>query len=270
MSNTSAWPDLTRLTGVSEAVEEARSAIAELRRHPANRRGWPKSAAAAGVRAARASAALDGGSQILDRDAEAITDPVLAGSMRCHAAVVSLAPVWERAPLQALARLHTLAAADLEHESALGRPRGSGIGPDPLPGTGSGSDPGPVPAADDRIAGRLAALATLVTHAPWPAPVITAIVHAEVLTLQPFRSANGVIARAAARLTMISSGLDSQSLSVPEVGHLRREKRYRECAIGYATGDPAAVAEWIVHVCDALAAGAREGRSIADAIGAEG
>lgn len=250
------------MTGVSEAVEEARSAIAELRRHPANRRGWPKSAAAAGVRAARASAALDGGSQILDRDAEAITDPVLAGSMRCHAAVVSLAPVWERAPLQALARLHTLAAADLEHESALGRPRGSGIG--------SGSDPDPVPGADDRIAGRLAALATLVTSAPWPAPVITAIVHAEVLTLQPFRSANGVIARAAARLTMISSGLDSQSLSVPEVGHLRREARYRECAIGYATGDPVAVAEWIVHVCDALTAGAREGRSIADAIGAEG
>jgi len=258
VSTASAWPDLTALPGVSDAVEESRAAIAELRRHPANRRGWPKSAAAAGVRAARASAALDGGTQLLDREAEAITDPILAGSMRCHASIVNLAAVWQRAPLQALARLHTLAAADIESGDALGRPRHL----DPAADTSVADSVPP-----EVVGPRLAALANMVTRAPWPAPVITAIVHAEVLSLRPFRSANGVIARAAARLTMISRGLDSQSLSVPEVGHLRRERSYRECANGYATGDPAAVAQWIVHVCTALTAGAKEGRSIADAVG---
>lgn len=251
------YPDLTRLPGVAEAVETARAAVAELRRHPANRRGWPKSAAAAGVRAARASAALDGGSQLIDPAAESISDPVLAGSMRCNTALAALVGVWERAPLQALARLHTLAAADLVDPDLLGRPRGTG----PVESAGVKTVPG------DQVAPRLAALAQLVTRSGWPAPVLTAIVHGEVLTVNPFGSADGVVARAAARLTMMSSGLDTQSLTVPEVGHLRRERDYRAAATDYATGDPAAVARWIVHVCLALTDGVREGRSIADAAG---
>ena len=35
----------------------------------------------------------------------------------------ALVGVWQRAPLQALARLHTLAAADLVDDERLGRPR---------------------------------------------------------------------------------------------------------------------------------------------------
>ena len=236
-----AWPDLTTLPGVAEAVDSARTAIEGVHRHPANRRGWPRTSAAASVRAARASAVLAGGSADLDPAAEVVTDPVLAGSLRVAAAIGTLVPVWERAPLQALARLHTLAAADLVDPATLGRPR----------------------PARPEDAGRLAGLAQLVRAAVWPAPVVVAVVHGELLALRPFGSADGVVARAAARLTMISTALDPHGLTVPEVGYLRMGDSYSQGATAY--GDSTAVGGWIVQVCQALVAGAREGTSIADA-----
>ena len=113
---------------------------------------------------------------------------------------------------------------------------------------------------------RLALLAELVTGATAvPAPVLVAVVHGELLALEPFPSANGVVGRAAARLAAISSGLDPRGLAVPEVGHLRAGAAYRDAARGFATGTPEALAAWIRHCCDQWVAGAREGRSIADA-----
>ena len=106
--------------------------------------------------------------------------------------MAELEVVWHRAPLQALARLHVLAAADLAAPDQLGRPR-------PDPGIGP----------------RLAALADVITAAPWPAPVMVAVVHGELLALQPFGSADGVVARAAARLAMMTSGLDPDGLACP-------------------------------------------------------
>ena len=51
---------------------------------------------------------------------------------------------------------------------------------------------------------RLALLADLVTGgSAAPAPVLVAVVHGELLALEPFASANGVVARAAARLAAI-------------------------------------------------------------------
>ena len=113
---------------------------------------------------------------------------------------------------------------------------------------------------------RLALLAELVTGGTSvPAPVLVAVVHGELLALEPFASANGVVARAAARLAAISSGLDPRGLAVPEVGHLRAGAAYREAAQGFAAGTPDGLAAWIRHCCDQWVAGAREGRSIADA-----
>jgi hypothetical protein len=151
------WPDLVGSPEVTDAVEHARSAVTALRRHPANRTGWPRTGAAASVRAARASAALDGAPLALNTDSETVTDPVLAGALRVAAGLGSLITIWPRAPLQALARLHTLAAADLLSADELGRPRMAGpeVGP------------------------RLARLAELVTTSPWPAPVQVALVHGE-------------------------------------------------------------------------------------------
>ncbi|MGH3873587.1 MAG: oxidoreductase [Pseudonocardiaceae bacterium] len=231
------------LSGVSDAVARARDEVARVHRHPANRRGWPVTAAEASVRAARASAALDGGSTALPPDGS-VDDPVLAGALRVAQALGGLLGTWRRAPLQALARLHVLAAADLSPDPQLGRPRSS-----------------------PEITARLDALAQLlVGGSQVAAPVLVAVVHGELLALAPFAQSNGVVARAAARLTVLASGLDPKGLVVPEVDHLRREREYRAAAAGFATGGAEAVGTWIVHCCTALVAGTREATSIADTV----
>lgn len=235
--------DPSGLAGVDDAVEDVRTAVTALRRHPANRTGWPRTAAAASIRAARASAALDGAPMALDPDAASVADPVIAGALRVAAGIGSMATVWSRSPLQALAKLHTLAAADLVAAEDLGRPR----------------------TADPGIGRRMNDLVAAVTTDAWPGPIQVAVVHGELLTMRPFGSADGVVARAASRLAMISSGLDPAGLGVPEVAHLRSGPRYLELAAGFATGDPDAVAAWILEVCRCLIDGAREGVSIADA-----
>lgn len=240
-----ALPDLIALPGVPEAVEAARTAITALRGHPAQRRGRERIAAAAAVRAARACAALDGAPLLLeawDSATDTVVDPRLAGALRVAASLAELKPVWQRAPLQALARLHVLAAADLSPPDQLGRPR-----------------------PDLGIAQRLTGLAGVMARGPWPAPVMVSVVHGELLALRPFGSADGVVARGAARLTMMSSGLDPEGLGVPEVAHLRCGARYRKAVDAFASGEAKGVAQWILLVCDALIAGAREGGSIADA-----
>jgi hypothetical protein len=239
---------LMALPGVEEAVRRARDAVVALHNHPVNRAGWAASAAEAALRGAQASAALDGSSLVLagaDRRDGVVTDPVLAGAVRAAEATGRLLGSWRTAPLQALARLHVLAAADL---------------PDI---TGDlDSEPGrPVRGAE-----RLTLLAELVTGgSAAPAPVLVAVVHGELLAVEPFPSANGVVARAAARLAAIGSGLDPRGLAVPEVGHLRAGAAYREAAQGFAAGTPDGLSAWIRHCCDQWVAGAREGRSIAEA-----
>ncbi|MCP2257996.1 hypothetical protein LX15_001683 [Streptoalloteichus tenebrarius] len=236
---------LLDLPGVPEAVRAARDAVAEVHRHPTNRRGWPTTAAEASVRAARASAALDGGSVEIPAGGE-VTDPVLAGALRVAESIGPLLTTWERAPLQALARMHVLAAADLVpagRSEELGRPR-----------------PG------EEIAARLNLLARVVTGGTTaPGPIVAAVVHGELLTLAPFGSGDGVVARAAGRLVGIASGLDPKGLAVPEVAYLRRVEEYRAAAAGFATGTADGVGEWIRYCCRAMEAGAREARSIADA-----
>lgn len=237
---------LVDLPGVRAAADRARDALAEVHRHKANRRGWPTTAAEAAVRAARSSAAIDGGSTELPADGQ-VGDPILAGSLRVGQALDgdalrNLVATWQRAPLQALARLHLLAAADLvTDEEALGRPR-----------------------ADAGVAQRLDLLVQAVLGSSAPAPVIAAVVHGELLALRPFGTADGVVARAASRLVAVSSGLDPHSLGVPEVFWLRRRQAYLEAAAGFGSGAVDAVGSWVMLCCGALEDGAREAASIAD------
>src|SRR5918995_6241857 len=104
---------LAELPGVAAAGEEAREALGRAHRHRTNLRGWPKTAAEASLRAARASSVLDGGPLQFSTDEED-RDPVLAGALRVAEALEAgegaLVGVWRRAPLQAIARLHALAA----------------------------------------------------------------------------------------------------------------------------------------------------------------
>ncbi len=235
---------LLELPEVAAASDEAREALGRVHRHRTNLRGWPATAAEAALRAARASSVLDGGPTQLDDSATG--DPVFAGALRVAQAmeggVTGLVGVWRRAPLQALARLHMLAAADLADEEHLGRPHaGAEIGP------------------------RLELLAEITTGGTRaPAPVLAAVAHGELLTLAPFGSADGVVARAVSRLVTITSGLDPHGLGVPEVIWMRSAGEYRAAARGFATGTTDGVAAWLLLCCRALHAGAREALKIAE------
>jgi hypothetical protein len=240
---------LAELPGVADACAEAGDALGRAHRHRANLRGWPANAAEAALRAARASSVLDGGSLQLS---ETGTDPVLAGALRVSEALeggaTSLVGVWQRAPLQAIARLHALAAADIADDDGLGRPR-----------------------PDTDVGRRLELLADVVTGGTRvPAPVLASVVHGELLTLAPFGTADGVVARAVSRLVTMSSGLDPHGLGVPEVYWMRQSGDYRAAARGFASGTADGLTAWVLMNCRALHAGAREAMSIAQGGAGEG
>lgn len=231
---------------VLQAISDARDALADLHRHPANRRGWAKSAAAGSVRAARASAAIEG--SVVDPLPEGrVQDPILAGALRACSEVASCVPVWERSPLQALARLHTLIAAGLVRTDELGRPI--------------------------RSAERVAAISGWARSRSHPAPIIVAAVHLELLSANAFAAGNGVLARSAARVVSIACGLDPHGLGVPEVAQWRAGSGYSDFPVELARSAQEStealagtVARWCRLSCGWLIDGAREGRSIADAL----
>src|SRR5271154_3657470 len=224
------------LPGVAAASDQAREALGRAHRHRANLRRWRVTAAEAALRSARASAVLDGGGRKLDDqlDVSAMEDPVFAGALRVAQALeggeTNLVGVWQRAPLQALARL--------------GRPR-----------------------ADADVGPRLELLTEIVTGGTRaPAPVIAAVAHGELLTLAPFGTADGVVARAVSRLVTIATGLDPHGLGVPEVEWMRRAADYRDAAHGFAEGTPEGMTAWLVLSCRALRTGAQEALSIAETL----
>lgn len=232
---------LLALDDVAAAVKSAQDAVFAVHRLPANLRDGSATASEASVRAARSSAGIEGAA--LDVS-DVVSDPVLAGALRVAEALESMLPTWRRAPLQALARLHLLAAADLvSDQDSLGRPV-DGAGP------------------------RLEMLAQLITGATSvPGAVLSSVVHGELLALKPFGTADGVVARAAARLSMIATGLDPKALTVPEVAYFRRITKYHAAASSFASGSPDGVREWLLFSCEAIESDAKEARSISDAAG---
>ena len=167
-----------------------------------------------------------------------------AGLVALYAELPRIRPVWETAPLQALAKMHTLGALPVTPDD-VGRPR---LGPpeDPLR-LGTAPDAAGVPP-------RLTDLATRLSRPTQaPALVVAAIVHAELMTIQPFTYGSGLVARAVDRLVLSSRGLDPDNWSVPEAGlHEQGRPAYARALRGYAAGD---VAQWVAFHCTAMAAG---------------
>src|SRR4051812_18666234 len=166
-------------------------------RHRALRRSGGPVAAEIALRTSVASAALEThGFDLEGVRAGVVTDPVVQGALRATAALDGLTGTWTKAPRQVLARLHTLAARDVVATGELGRP------------------------LDPAAAARLDALAALVAGGT-SVPVLlqAAVVHGELLALKAFAGPNGVVARAAARLTLVSGGLDPRGLLAMDIGH---------------------------------------------------
>ena len=273
----SALERIAALPGVASAVDEARAACTRLRWHPALRRTADAARAEAGVRAVHSSAALAGARFPLElvrnvaRGAETFPDDAAGrtalGVLRAHAEAEALPGAWERSPLQALARLHMVAVAGLVAEDALGRPRLAGEvpgeGADLLTASGT-----PLPAPDaEQFPGRLTALGDLLAApASVPALVVAGLVHAEIATLRPFVTGNGIVARALCRAIVVRRGLDPTGVVVWESGLLAAGPPYPLALAGYGQGSPEGVAGWLVLFARAVLDGAAEGGRVADAV----
>ncbi len=226
--------DLAALEGVGSALAASRDGIDALLRDRGLRRTAPELTAESLLLGAHASAVLDGSSATLEEVRTEPPDDVSAAAVRVSTEVLGLVPVLAHSPLQAFARLHMVAAKGTLPDTELGRPRDRD--------------------ASDRLAG-LGRL--LLQRSAAPALVAAAVVHAELRTVAPFASHNGIVARAAERLVMVARGVDPTSLTVPEVGHLALRAQYESNLIGYVEGGRAGVHAWLLYAAEAYTAGAQ-------------
>jgi hypothetical protein len=271
---------LTELPGVADAAERAREAGTRLRFHEALRRRIPEAAAESRVRGARASAALDGADLPVELVRELMSgarpwpdelDPGIAtlkGAVGATAETERVVALVRTAPLQALARLHVAAAAPLA-----GRGRGDTLG---RPRVGDETcdefvDLGPAP-APVVVSSRLASLSEIVLAGASaanrvPAAVISAVVHAEIVSIRPFVHGNGLVARAMERVLVQALGLDPTAVCVPEAGHVANGgPAYLGALTAYGKGTAAGVALWLSQAGEALVRGVAEGERISDAV----
>ncbi len=223
---------LASLEGVPSAYAAARDGIDVVLRDRGLRRTSPETTADSLLRGAHASGVLEGSASSLVEVREGAGDEVARDAVRVSTELLGLAPALSRTPLQALARIHAVAAAGLPEEQR-GRPR------------------------DEAAAERLRGIGGLLTgETSAPALLLAAVVHAELVTAAPFASHNGIVARAAERLVLVARGVDEKSLIVPEAGHLALRPAYESNLRGYAEGGPAGVHAWLLYAAEAYAAGA--------------
>ncbi len=260
-------------------VDEVRAACVELRSHPALRRHAEEAAAEAGIRAARANAALAGARLPVDAVREAVLGLALypsdaagdtvRGAVRVNAEVERLGSLWQRAPLQALARLHVAAGAGLIPDDALGRPRLPGE--DPLDGHdlfAEDGSPVPAPAGGSEVAERLKALRKLLAKPGGrtaPVLLVAAAAHAELMITRPFLAGNALVARGICRSILRYAGFDPTGVVVWEAGLLAMGVRYPLSLARYADDEDGA-ADWLRTFAAAMLDGVAEGRNVCDAV----
>jgi hypothetical protein len=238
---------LLELPGVADGVDRARSSVDALLGHRVLRRRSADVSAESVLRGAWAAAWLAGDETALEevRTGLSAAHPVVQGALRAYGELGPLLDVWGRAPRQALARLHALAAADLTDRDELGRPR-----------------PG--------VADRLDILAAVLGSTSAPAVVVAGVVLGELMSLDAFPPASTVVGHAAARLTLMHRGLDPKALVVVEAG--QRElagdagEDFAAALDAYRTGTAPGIGRWLVHFSGAVAAGATESTAICEAI----
>jgi hypothetical protein len=222
---------IERLEGVGSAYAAARDGIDTLLRDRGLRQTSPELTTESLLRGAHATAVLEGSASSLDDVREGDGDDIAQGALRVSVELLGLVPVFGRSPAQALARLHTLAAGAAVPADERGRPRD--------------------PASATRLRESLAVLGS-----DRPALMTAALLHAELRCGAPFSGANGIVARAAERLVLVSSGVDTKALVVPEAGHLALRPAYESNLRAYAEGGRPGLRAWLLYCAEAYAAGA--------------
>ncbi|WP_156226747.1 Fic family protein [Corynebacterium comes] len=222
---------LRELGDVAVLAAEAVSAIAAVHRRPVSLRRADLTGSESVLRGARTSALIDDPSA---RDHE-VPEGVLGASMSVSSMLApgslqSSARVFSRAPLQVLARMSVLAGGD-------GHPEGEGA-PE-----------------------RLQRLAVLINRGADDV-LLPQVVHAELLAHRLFGERSGLIARAAARLTAVTTGLDPRGLAVPEPHLLRHREEYSAAARAWTQGS---AVEFLELCLRSWISGAQEAEDIARA-----
>jgi hypothetical protein len=225
-----AW--LAQLEGVPSVYAGTRDGIDAILVDRGRRRTTPEQTAESLLMGAHASAVLEGSESTLEEMREGQADEIAQAALRVSTEVLSLVPVVKHSPLQAFARLHSVAAKGVIEESRLGR----AINPE----------------ASDRIQELSAGL----VRTSVPGLLQAAIAHGELITAVPFASHNGIVARAAERLIMVATGVDPASVVVPELGHLILRPGYESHLRGLREGGSAGLHAWLLYVSDAQAKGA--------------
>jgi hypothetical protein len=224
-----AW--LIELEGVPSAYAAARDGIDALLRVRGLRRTTPDQTTESLLRGAHASAVLEGSTATLEEVRSGAGDSTAQAAVRVSTGVLGLVPVLGSTPLQAFARLHALAGKGEVEDDLLGRP----VSPE--------------------AAARLNSLATTMLATSVPALMVGALVHAEIVTVAPFASHNGIVARAAERLVMVARGVDPASVVVPEAGHLAVRAAYESNLRGYRDGGRSGLQSWLLYAAEAVTAG---------------
>jgi len=235
---------LAALSGVGEAVDATRAAMDGLLREPALRRRRGEVRASARLHAAWASASLAGSDVPLDQFQPPFADDtsghLATAALNVSSEVGALADTWRNAPLQAIARLHSVAATGTAAGETLGRPR-----------AGAG------------VSERLATLTEVVSQTTVAGVIVSAVVHAELMVVQPFGSFDDIVARAAARVVLVQTGVDPDAIAVPEMGLIGLGgDAYRQALRGYETGRPAELGHWVTFHAAAVQRGAMFARSL--------
>jgi Fic family protein len=223
---------LTELEGVPSAFSAARDGIDALLRDRGLRRTRPEQTTESLLLGAHASAVLEGSGSSLDEVRDGSGDETAQAAVRVSTEVLALVPVVATSPSQAFARLHAVAGKGVVADESLGRP------------------------VTPEAAARMNALATTLLTTSVPALIVGALVHAELVTVAPFASHNGIVARAAERLVMVARGVDPASVVVPEAGHLALRPAYESNLRGYRDGGRSGLHSWLLYAAEAVSAGA--------------
>lgn len=214
------------------AYAGARDGIDAMLRDRGLRRTRPEQTTEALLRGAHASAVLEGSTLDLDDFRAGKLDETAQASARLSAELLTQVPVFRSSPVQALARLHALAGAGILDEESLGRP------------------------VSAEASQRLQALGRSLLDTTQPGLLVAALAHAEIRTVAPFASHNGLVARAVERLVLVTRGVDPASVTVPEAGHLALRPQYESNLRAYRSGSRNGLHAWLLYAAEAFAAGA--------------
>lgn len=196
---------------------------------------------------ARASATLDGADLAVPEDSA--MGRVLTAALAVTAVVPEQVDTWARAPLQVVARLHSVVARVLVPDEEAGRPRTTDDAVDPLL---LGELP---PAAQLGMRVRMWMHWWSGPARELPALAVASITHAEFMVWRPFAQGTSLVARALPRVVMAERGVDPSLFTVPEEGMVAGGRpAYRAALVAYRDGD---LESYFIWAATALASGAQ-------------